>query len=118
MDQTIKPLSNKRIAYIQANWHRDIVDQARQTFIKSCAGHGIDDARIETFEVPGSLEIPLQCKLLAKTGQYDIIVAPELKAVQWALNTRPRKTLGWRTPVEALEEHLRSSHTTRVATTS
>lgn len=32
--------------------------------------------------------------------------ANELKAVQWVLNTRPRKTLGWRTPVEKLEEHL------------
>ena len=27
------------------------------------------------FHVPGSLEIPLQAKLLAKTGRFDIIVA-------------------------------------------
>ena len=78
MDQTIKPLSNKRIAYIQANWHRDIVDQARQSFIRECAGHGIDGSCIDSFDVPGSLEIPLQCKLLAKTGQYDIIIAAGL----------------------------------------
>jgi IS30 family transposase len=31
----------------------------------------------------------------------------ELNAVAHALNTRPRKTLGWRTPVEALNELLR-----------
>jgi hypothetical protein len=34
--------------------------------------------------------------------------ADELAAVAAALNSRPRKTLGWRTPAEALDEHLRS----------
>jgi IS30 family transposase len=31
----------------------------------------------------------------------------DLDAVALALNTRPRKTLGWRTPAEALDEYLR-----------
>ena len=34
--------------------------------------------------------------------------AEELEAVAHTLNTRPRKTLGWRTPAEALDAHLRS----------
>lgn len=32
--------------------------------------------------------------------------AEEIEAVAHALNTRPRKTLGWKTPAEALNEHL------------
>jgi IS30 family transposase len=32
--------------------------------------------------------------------------AQDLAAVAAALNTRPRKTLGWRTPAEVLDEHL------------
>jgi IS30 family transposase len=43
--------------------------------------------------------------------------ANDLTAVALALNTRPRKTLGWRTPAEALEQVLRSAQTDGVATT-
>ena len=32
--------------------------------------------------------------------------ADEIEAVAHALNTRPRKTLGWKTPAEAFNEHL------------
>lgn len=43
--------------------------------------------------------------------------AADLTAVALALNTRPRKTLGWRTPAEALDAVLRSADTDHVATT-
>jgi IS30 family transposase len=33
--------------------------------------------------------------------------ADDLEAVAAALNTRPRKSLNWRTPAEALDQHLR-----------
>jgi IS30 family transposase len=40
----------------------------------------------------------------------------EIEAVAAALNARPRKTLGWKTPAEALDEHLRSLQQGGVAT--
>jgi len=43
--------------------------------------------------------------------------AEEIEAVAAALNHRPRKTLGWRTPAEAFAEHLRSLQQAGVATT-
>ena len=41
----------------------------------------------------------------------------DLDAVSHALNTRPRKTLGWETPAEALDKLLRSPQQGSVATT-
>jgi IS30 family transposase len=43
--------------------------------------------------------------------------ANDLAAVAAALNERPRKTLGWKTPAEALDELLRSAQQHSVATT-
>ena len=42
----------------------------------------------------------------------------DLAAVASALNARPRKTLGWKTPAEMLDQFLQSAQTGRVATTS
>ncbi len=41
----------------------------------------------------------------------------ELEAVAAALNSRPRRTLGWRTPAEALDEVLTAAQRAGVATT-
>ena len=42
----------------------------------------------------------------------------DIEAVAHALNTRPRKTLGWKTPAEAFDEHLGWLQQPGVATTS
>jgi IS30 family transposase len=43
--------------------------------------------------------------------------AADIEAVAATLNSRPRKTLGWKTPAEALDEHIRSLGQGGVATT-
>jgi IS30 family transposase len=43
--------------------------------------------------------------------------ADDLEAVAAALNGRPRKTLEWKTPAEALDDHLRLAAQAGVATT-
>ena len=68
-------MATKRIAFVQACWHREIVDQGRDAFLAEMARHGVSADQIDCYEVPGSLEIPLQSKLLAKSGRYSSIVA-------------------------------------------
>ena len=67
-----------RIAFVQACWHRDIVDQSREAFSEELERLGISRDRVDLIEVPGSLEIPLQAKLLARSGRYGAIVAAGL----------------------------------------
>lgn len=59
-----------KIAFIQARWHGEIVDQARIGFLDALpAGPSVD-----VFDVPGALEIPLTAQRLARSGRYDAIV--------------------------------------------
>jgi hypothetical protein len=44
--------------------------------------------------------------------------AEEIEAVAATINSRPRKVLGWKTPAEALDEHLRPLQQTGVASTA
>jgi 6,7-dimethyl-8-ribityllumazine synthase len=67
--------TGRRIAVVQACWHREIVAQARDAFVDDMLARGAARGEIEHFEVPGSLEIPLQAQSLAKTGRYAAIVA-------------------------------------------
>lgn len=68
--------STKRIAFIQACWHRDIVDQLRDSFIKEFAE--LSELNVDTFELPGAYEIPFHAKTLAESGKYAGIVAAGL----------------------------------------
>jgi len=70
--------ADERIAFIQAGWHRDIVDQCRIAFIAEIAKAGYTEQHIDFFEVAGAFEIPLHAKLLAHSGKYAAVVATGL----------------------------------------
>jgi 6,7-dimethyl-8-ribityllumazine synthase len=73
--ETTSSERGERIAFVQSCWHKDIVDRCRESFIAEIGRLGVARSRIDFFEVPGGFEIPLQAKLLAKTGRYAAIVA-------------------------------------------
>ncbi|MGY8996554.1 MAG: 6,7-dimethyl-8-ribityllumazine synthase [Alphaproteobacteria bacterium] len=59
-----------RYAFIKANWHADIVDQALAGFCEV-----IPKEQVDVFDVPGAFEMPLLAKKLAATGRYASVAA-------------------------------------------
>jgi len=65
-----------RVAFVQSCWHRDIVDQLRDSFLQEFAG--LSDLAVDLFEVPGAFELPLHTKFLAQSEKYAAVVAAGL----------------------------------------
>ena len=75
MPQERNTAPSSRIAFIQASWHKEIVDRARDGFISQIQALGYPAANVDVFTLPGAFEIPLHAKLLAQSGKYQAIVA-------------------------------------------
>ena len=58
-----------RYAFIKANWHSEIVNQALLGFQKE-----VGDQCVDVFDVPGAFEIPLLARDLAQSGRYAAVV--------------------------------------------
>ena len=78
IDSKSKNHHNERVAFIQACWHKEIVDQSRKGFLAEMLVQGYQESDIDFYEVGGAFEIPLHAKLLAKTGRYAGIVGAAL----------------------------------------
>lgn len=77
MKTTISSIvERERIAFVQACWHRDIVDRLKDSFESEF--NQLSDKHIDFIEVPGAYEIPLQCKALAEQGKHAAVVAAGL----------------------------------------
>ncbi len=58
-------MTHTRYAFVKANWHSEIVDQALEGFQQL-----IPADQIDVFDVPGAFEMPLLARDLAQTGKY------------------------------------------------
>lgn len=78
MNQPSLPLANgsrMRFGIICSSWHADIVHRARDAALGEFERSGVSPDRVDLFDVPGSFEIPLCTKKLARSRRYDAIVA-------------------------------------------
>lgn len=66
-------MTSTRYAFIKANWHADIVDQALVGFCEL-----IPAEQVDVYDVPGAFEMPLLARDLAATGRYAAVAAAAL----------------------------------------
>ncbi|OWQ88546.1 hypothetical protein CDN99_16995 [Roseateles aquatilis] len=62
-----------RVAIVSATWHAELVGRCRESAIRGLQSAG--PVHVETFEVPGAFEIPLHAMKLARSGQFDAVLA-------------------------------------------
>ena len=63
-----------RIAFVQSEWHTEIVDGCRDAFVRECGDLGIAADAVDCYRVPGAFEIPLHAHRLAASGRYAAVV--------------------------------------------
>jgi 6,7-dimethyl-8-ribityllumazine synthase len=66
-------MTHTRYAFIKANWHSEIVDQA----LDGCT-EVIARDQVDLFDVPGAFEMPLLARDLARTGRYGAVICAAL----------------------------------------
>lgn len=70
----MKQIRDIKIAIVSSNFRKEVADNLEKNCIQTFKDKGLKISQINIFRVPGSLEIPLVVKKLAKKGSYDAII--------------------------------------------
>lgn len=70
----MKNIKQIKIAIISSSFRKEIADNLEKHCIATLEDKGLLDKQIDIFRVPGSLEIPLIAKKIAKKSQHDAII--------------------------------------------
>ncbi len=67
--------SNYRVAVVAAQFNRDIGEQLLVGALEKAKQYRLADTRVKVYRVAGSIELPVVLQALAKTKDYDCLVA-------------------------------------------
>ncbi len=70
----MKTKKNIRIAIVSSSFRKEVSDHLEKRCIATLNEHGVTSEQIESFRVPGALEIPLVVRKLAKKRVFDAII--------------------------------------------
>lgn len=70
----MKQIKDIKIAIVSSSFRKEVADNLEKNCLKTFKDRGLRIGQISIFRVPGSLEIPLVVKKLAKKGAYDAII--------------------------------------------
>jgi 6,7-dimethyl-8-ribityllumazine synthase len=62
--------SEGRFAIVRATFYGDLAERLTAGAMRGFAEEGVDESRIDTYEVPGAFELPLAAKACAESGRY------------------------------------------------
>lgn len=63
-----------RFAIVVSRFNEFITEQLLEGALDALRRHGADTERVTVAHCPGSVEVPLVAKKLAKTGEYDAVI--------------------------------------------
>lgn len=64
-----------KVAIVQARFNKPVTDGLKDGAIKALKKAGVSEKNIKIYEVPGSFEIPIICQNLARTKEFDGLIA-------------------------------------------
>lgn len=67
--------SSGRYALLVGRWNSFVVEHLLEGAIDTLRRHGVADEQMTVVRVPGAFEIPLASQRLARSGDYDAIIA-------------------------------------------
>lgn len=70
----MKPKKDIRIAIVSSSYRPEVTENLVKNCKDTLLANGVAEEKIDVFKVPGSLEIPLVSKKLAKKKIYDAII--------------------------------------------
>lgn len=63
-----------RVAIVRAEWNGHITGALAKSCVDTLASHGVDCESVDTFDVPGAVELTYAASSLIETGLYDVVV--------------------------------------------